>query len=468
MIGVISNTDVFFVLLALPALIFVPFTFYFLVQQNFVQLNLSNFLLFHSVIFLSPNFFIQYKADPGAMLSGIFAILALMSVIEYLKNQSLSSRHLLIRIALFTWLSAESKPQFSSLIIFLILFHIVSEKDYRHFLILIVVVLIPVLTLLKDKLLGSAFLASADSNSPYAVVFQPMSVMRGILYYLEKTFTLGTILLFAFVVILQITKKQLKAIAILTGSVLSILFPLALIPNHLLPPYAWFGTFAIAIWLTVGLNTANEVFTNYRYGKFTVVIILAGVFFISKDVHSQRYLDFKDMSIKKDTYVDWILERQTENRNLENTARYVEEKGLTNVLFGGVYGPWHLFRNSDFVRAEFPGLNNYYIYLQNSEAVWNSVASQMDTGVLTDQINKLDLEWVVLVDQKGSLNQIIAWSIFTKLEKPFQIAALDSGILLQSNSAGREKYLASRNVIQALMKANSHDLIFEEIERMYG
>jgi hypothetical protein len=416
---------------------------------------------------LSPKFFIQFKADPGAMLSGIFAIVTLMYIIELSKNEFRSFRFLMSRIALFTWLSIEAKPQFSSLLIFLIAYFILKEKNYQLLAPFLVVTSIPMIVLFKDRILKSPFLESANSDSPYAVVFEPISIINGMLYYLEKTFTIGTLLLFGLTVIMQIARKQFSVLLLLTGLMLSILFPLALIPNHLLPPYAWFGTYALAIWLTIGLNSVLGDTKDLWLGKISLVIAIIVAFLFSKNVYSSKYFDFNKKSIQIDTYTSWILDRQAENSNLEKSTRIVAEKNLKNILFGGVYGPWHLFRNSDFVRTAYPELSDYYVYLQKSESIWNSVARGMDTGVSEDDIYRLRLDWVVLVDQRGVINEIIPWSKFKLLEKSIQVAALDTGFLLEDSSEGRIKYHANRSVIETLMKANSHDLFLKSLQRLY-
>ena len=467
LVGLFHDTELFYLFLAFPSMIFIALSFYFLVRNNLIRLNFPNFILFHSVLFLSPTFFIQFKLDLGAMLAGIFAIMALMYLLEMSKNEFGNFRHLLFRITLFTWLSAEAKPQFSTVIVFFTLFYFLFKKRYWLLVPLLIVILVPSATLLKDKYLDSPFLMNAGSGSPYAVVFQPVSVIKGILYYIEKSFTLGTLVLFGLIVLLQIIHKQFTSLAILTGLLISILFPLALIPNHLAPSYAWFGTYVIAIWLTIGLD---YIFTKSKKSWFRPIAIPAAIltiFILPQSIYSPKYLNFNEMSIEHNTYVNWILDRQTENGNLENTTRIIEAKNLKNVLIGGVYGPWHLLRNSDFVRAAYPRLGKYYVYLQNSESVWNSVARDMDTGISSDEIYKHKFEWLVLVNSKGNITKIVPWSKFAKLDQSIQLAALDTGILLETRDTGRTRYITNQSLITSLMKANSHDIFLNDLERLY-
>jgi len=401
------------------------------------------------------------------MLAGIFAIITLMYVIELSKSKSDGLIFFLTRIALFTWLSAEAKPQFSISLIFLILSLILLQKNYLLLAPLFVVTIIPFAVLLKDKILNSPFLESANSNSPYAVVFEPASILHGLNYYVEKSFTIGTLLLFIFVVSLQIGRRQFTSLALLIGLMLSILFPLVLIPNHLLPPYGLFGTYAIAIWLTIGVDSLLEKTKDSATGRFLIAILLLTAFLFSKNVYSSKFFNFKTRSIQDDTYTKWVLERQVENSNLEKTVGTVEIKNLKNVLFGGVYGPWHLLRDTQFVRSAYPQLGKYYVYLQNSESAWNSVARSMNTGVTWSDISRLHIDWVVLVNPKGGLSQIVPWSKFKSLEECAQIAALDTGILLDHTPGGRFEYFSNQATIHSLMTANSHGADFIKLQRLF-
>ncbi len=392
--GIFHSPEVLFVLLALPALCFVALLANLMVRNGLVQSGSLPLVAFFLVSFGSPFFYPTFQYDYGGMLSGFFAVLAVGFGLKSLKGMGDSFAYCWLMPMLFTLLSVESKPTYSLSLLSLAFIGAVFIKGSKSKTMFLGVLFILGWVFVKDKLLGSPFVASSNADSPYAVIINPIKNIQVLAFYVKNSFTgaLFWVALLASITLLVYHEWKLWGLFVVV--ILSASMPMALLVNRQWDSYAWYSTVIVGVLIMVSVDRLWITINNSPRIKNKILsasglsLILLGLIAHICTHHSA---------------VEWTLANQQYNRNVLSALSLIQGSGEKKILLAGIHGPYHPLKNTAFVTRVFPNVGKFDVLLKKNERVWNDMSYEQTNGIYPDKINWADYSMVYLFDELGRM-----------------------------------------------------------------
>lgn len=390
--GMIHQPELFFFLLALPALCFVILLPYIVIRTGLSKKGVLPLAAFFFVSFGSPYFYPHFQFDFGGMLSGFFAVLAVGFGFKAVKESDDSSAYWWFMPMLFSMLSVESKPTYSFLLLALAFSGAVFVRGNRSKGLFIGVLFVVCWVFIKDKLLGSPFVASSDAASPYAVVIDPIKNIKLLVFYMKNAFTVPLVLSTLLASIALLIYREWKLLILLAVLIVSASAPMALLVNRSWDTYAWYSTIIIGVLIMVTVSRLLVTFNENRNTRNKLLAATALLLiFIGLIAHA----------LSRHTVVEWTLANQHYNRNVLSALNLISESGERKILLAGIQGPYHPLKNTAFVERVFPNVGKFDVLLRKNESVWNDMSHEQTNGIYLDKVNWADYSTVYVFDEKG-------------------------------------------------------------------
>ena len=392
--GIFHRPEILFMLLALPAMCFVALLAYFVTRSGLTQGGILPLVAFYLVAFGSPFFYPIFQFDYGGMLSGFFAVLAVSFGLKGVRECNGDSAYWWFIPIFFSMLSVESKPTYSFLLLSLAFSGAVFIKGNRSKGLFIGVLITLCWVFIKDKLLGSPFVASSDAASPYAVVIDPIKNIHVLVFYIKNAFTTPLVWSTLLASIVFLVNREWKLLSLFVVLAISASMPMALLVNRQWDTYAWYSTAIIGVFIMVTfgrlLATINDS-QNIKHkalAAFTLLLIS-----VSLIAHV----------CTRNPVVERTLAYQQYNRNVLSALNLPNESGGGRILFAGIQGPYHPLRNTAFVERVFPKVGKFDVLLRRNERAWNEMSHEQINGIYLDKVNWADYSTIYVFDENGSM-----------------------------------------------------------------
>jgi hypothetical protein len=393
--GIFHRPDILFMLLSLPAMCFIVSLAYVTIKSGLIQGRMLPLVAFYFVSFGSPFFYLIFQFDFGGMLSGFFAVLAISFGLKVVKEKNDSSAYWWSMPMLFTMLSIESKPTYSFSLLLLAFIGSVLIKGYKSKAMFLGVLFILGWVFIKDKLLGSPFVASSSTVSPYAVVINPIKNIQVLAFYMKNAFTLPLfcITLLASMVLLFYRKWKLLGVFVVLAISASI--PMALLVNRQWDTYAWYSTVIIGVLIMVAVShllveiDEGRNIKNKALATITLLLISIGLVTHALSQHNT---------------VEWTLSNQHYNRNVLSALNLISNGvGEQKILIAGIQWPYNPFKNTEFINRVFPKIGKFDVLLRKNERVWNEMSHEQTNGIYLDKVNWSDYSTIYIFDKMGHI-----------------------------------------------------------------
>ncbi|MCR8855649.1 tetratricopeptide repeat protein [Lysinibacillus fusiformis] len=314
----------------------------FKIYRNIIGNNISTYLklIFLLLIFSHPTFYINYTYDIFSTIALFFFLVAILIWYKYEINLRKS-----IFISLFVLLSLLTKETYGlSIIVFFIFQVLINKNNKRKYAIYLTIssILLLILTLIRSKIIGSAFVSfSPDKDSPYFVSYDMISLFKTFLYYLKGGVNFYIISIIFLVFMLSIVKKKfILEIIMMLAIGLSAYIPYSVLPNHVVPHYVW-----VAVPL---ISSVILVLSSINIDKRVVNSILTLILI----------LNFTTTLGYKNDYTDnmWAVFPENVNKNIYKSLNFVKEhiEPEDKVLITGLYNTeetW--YKSMYFVKDTF-------------------------------------------------------------------------------------------------------------------
>jgi hypothetical protein len=193
-----------------------------------------NRLFYVIAAMLLPTYFVIHQWDFGGVVATIFFCLAIVVAskpINYLRT---------FTIIIILWLSFEFKPTWMAAApIAFGAFWLIDRNRKDALFLAIKVTVLGVIILVKDYMLGSAFIITTDINAPYKIGNFDQIITTFKFY----TFNAVTYSSIATVTgILLLFKCNYKVVLIVISIAFGAILPISMLPNHLFPMYSWYAS----------------------------------------------------------------------------------------------------------------------------------------------------------------------------------------------------------------------------------
>jgi len=397
LVGIFNQPDVLFILLAVPALCFITAIPYSVFEMKLAKPAFLPLIAFFLVTFGCPFFPIHYQWDFGGMLSGFFATLAISQGFKALNDKENSSYFWWFWTLFLALISIECKPTYSFALLAIAIISAVFIKGRKSKILLLGIIGLLIWVYIKDKFLGpSTFLASADSNSPYAVVISPLKNFEIILYYLKNTFTLPLFIVTLFSGGVLVFYGRWRILIILFILTIAATSPLALLINRFQDTYAVFSTIVVGIIIMIAVGeiagSLNTYIASQKSNKYiaigALIVIFASLFFHLTSTNPTT---------------EWMLSQRQYNHNVISSLKLITEFGRKKILFVGLKGPFYAFRNTAFVKYAYPMTGSYDVLLDKSESSLNETFTEQKNAIYLDKINWSDYSVVYVFGESGKI-----------------------------------------------------------------
>ena len=392
--GLTHQPWLFFYLLALPALCFVALLAYSVAGWGVSRQGILPLAALFFVCFGSPFFYPLFQYDFGGMLGGMFAVLAISTGLKSIKENGDGSKLWWFAPIALTLLSVESKPTYSILILAIAFISAIFFKSNRSRLLFAAVFMVLTYVYLKDKLLGSAFLAQSDTASPYAVVLDPIKNAQTLMFYIQNTFTAALVWTTVLASTTLLIYRKWKLLSLLAVLAVSASIPMAFLVNRTWDIYAWYSTVIIGLiimlavsHLVISINEGQNV-KNRALAFVAIVSIIVGLI-----IHA----------LSQHTALEWTVSNQQYNRNILTALETINGTNERRILLAGIQGPYHPLRNTAFVERSFAKIGKFDVLLKNNERAWNGMSSAQSNGIYTEKIDWTKYSLIYVFNEKGGI-----------------------------------------------------------------
>jgi hypothetical protein len=444
LIGLIHQLDIFFLLLTLPAFCFLTLLLSLVMKAGLSKQHLLPIAAFFFVSFGSPLFYPHFQLDVGGMLGACFAVLAINSALNAIKEKEGDSVYWWFMPIFFTLLSIESKPNYSFLLLSLAFIGALLVRGYRSKGIFVGVLSVICWVFIKDKLLGSPFLVSSETVSPYAVIIDPVKNIQALGFYIKNSFTTPLVWVCLLASIILLAHREWKLFSLFVILTLSASMPMALLVNRLWDTYAWYSTVIIGVLIMVAVSRLLDTI-NKKLNTFNKVLAITALFLISIGLMAHAFTQSHTMN--------WTLTNQHYNRNLMSALNRINTQGERKILLVGIHGPYHPLRNSVFMRQAFPNLGNFKVLLRKDELFWNDNIKKTK-GIYLEEVNWADYSAIYSFDNDGRTVTRLTPDEIAKMPNDLRIVFLycDQNIDMKSHDATQVA-----QIIECLNNNNEYD-----------
>ena len=389
--GFLNDPGLFWLVLSCSSILFIAVFIDFLKTIKIGEIDCFSTFVYSVSIFSLPASYDIYQLDYGGMLSGIFCIASAHLYLKSPKELAFSGQ-LFFSLLLF-WIALETKPTFPAVMLLLPAIDFFITRSRRSFLSFCGIAVISVLVVIKDKYFGSPFI-NLDGSGVYEVKIASWDNLVALFVYLKASAPIylipGLVMLY-----FPLRGKGRLNDFILFCPVLAIaaVMPMSLIPNRVLTLYSWYASvflFLPCLFITSNYFSTGDKVLRIKAGVAIILLIVGGIIMSHKLFPSSAYI--------------WKI-NQT-NRNVIDSLLVIKKNYLDiatkKVLFSGLKGPFHAFRQSNFVRSQ-TNLNSYTLLLNNSESAWNSFSMNLGETVTLEIIDYNNFDLYYIFDTTGKI-----------------------------------------------------------------
>lgn len=407
-LGIFHEPRNYYLGLALPAFIFIYLFFRFLNQIVDFTNRYAIQVLFYSFVFTSSYFFQVFQLDVGGTLAGIFTVISLSSLYKYQRNVLESSRYLYFSFAFFI-LALETKPNFTVLSVSIYLFLSFKLRSIRSIYFAAFSVLISISVFLTDKIRGSVWVQSSNSESPYAVAIDPIKNSKLIFFYIAKSMNWPLIFLTILSTLILVFYRSWRVVAIFALTIPASLATLSLLVNRPWEMYAWYPRIFFAAFNIIAFEIVIQKIkkANLKTNKlYNIFIFLTAILLTIADNNfgtTQNY---------------WYRYIYSYNSNILRSLEKVHHG--KDALLAGVNGPYHPFKNTEFINLNYPNLRGLKVLLKESEKPWNDMSPQLLNGIYFKDIIFSDFSVIYITNKTGNLVAVIDPKIIKNIQVSLQ------------------------------------------------
>lgn len=339
----IHDSSVFFLLLNLPAIIFVGLAS--IAADAFFKVKTplwAQFLL-SLAIFGTSTFYVLNPLDYGGFLAGAFFGLQVIWLCEA-RNRGEQGREINFFVvatvaALLGYVSFETKPTFALLIPLAPLILLSSYPPRKVLFGCAVCAGFVALSVVKDVVLKSPFIEVNNAASPYKIALNPISILNAAGFYLRHIlpWQLIPIALFG---LWQAWRCKRWVLAVLVFAPILAVMPMCAIPSRLLPMYSWFGTVIVAVMVAALLMKRRIKFVSMVAVGLVLFSILAGM---------------TGASLRKPS-VKWTVSNHQFNRQAAESLKALQARVAPGerILVAGRLAAFSPFNNDRFIALTSP------------------------------------------------------------------------------------------------------------------
>lgn len=414
-VGITNNQTIFFLLLTLPAVLFVStmlVTVEILIKR---QLTLLPMAVYFAIVFGSPLFLAIAQYDFGGSLSGIFTCL---SIIIFMardrKNPERFWLNLIVPVVLF-WISIEIKPTFSiSMLGAITALMLVQKFSKKSIYILAVAISVVGAVFVKDALLGSAFIQLGNESDVYAIAIDPIKNISLLAFYIRAGFPdvlLTGLIIASFILVLNNNKAVLMTVVFVAIGAAA---PMALLVNREWNIYGWYPQAVLALSLCFSISLLQEkigvatFFSKRAILTASLLLILCSV---------TLYV-FRESSTTA-----WTVTNQKYAKNIMLSMSSLDLSPRKKYFFANLLGPYHPFRNTLYIKNTNLRITDFDVLIRESERAWNDMSHEQTNGVYMTSLNIDAYDTFYVFDANGRVVQELDQTGIQKLSK-LQIEAL--------------------------------------------
>lgn len=437
---------VFYFLLSLPAVFFISSFILVLEEMTNIKFTWSAISLYVLIIIGSPLFYPIYQYDFGGVLSGLLSCIAILSYIQFGRKTSTSSFLIYLIPALFFWLSIEMKPTYALAIVGFICAYVLITKFSRTSLhLLCIAVLIIIAVFIKDKILGSKFLRFDTASDAYTISISPSRNIHLLLFYLKvglPPILLVTTIISALSCWFNNKKEYILFIVL---AALGAAAPMALLVNRQWDIYGWYPQIILCSLILFGAtfliekvnsNVAVNIKLKNTFALF--LVCLSALIYCNKP----------------STTTEWTKLNQRYSRNVLNALSNIDFKSHEKYLFANISGPYHPFKNTQFLAENFHSLKNFNVLLREREREWNDMSHEQTNGLYFNDIKIEGFSKIFIFDDKGSLIKEVTHEYLQKKSGPTLEALLLCGVDLDELS---QNALGISKAVECLYNENRYE-----------
>lgn len=414
-IGITNNQPLFFLLLTLPAVLFVStllVTVESLIQR---QLTLLSMVAYFAIVFGSPLFLAIAQYDFGGSLAGILTCLSIV-IFKRLDTQSPEKfwLNLVLPVVLF-WVSIETKPTFAISMLGAITALVVVQKFSRKSIYLLLVALSVVAAVfIKDALLGSKFIQLGNGSDVYTVGIDPVKNISLLAFYIRAGFP--DVLLTGLVivgVILALTGNKTALMAIVFVAI-GAAVPMALLINRQWDIYGWYPQVVLALSFAIAISLIQEKNRVTTVRSKALMLIIPGLLIICS---AMLY------SFKESNTTTWTVSNQKYAGNILLSMSSLDFSPGRKYFFANISGPYHPFKNTRYIKSTNMPMTDFDVLIRESERAWNDMSHEQTNGVYISSLDVNEYDTYYVFDSDGRIKQELDQTEIQKLSR-LQIEAL--------------------------------------------
>lgn len=436
LLKIISNTDVFYVALNLPAALFVS-SLTMALERVWGKVVPTLFVwCYFVVVFSMPTFYELNPLDFGGMLAGCVFSLALYWVCRIGEHHADKNIYLnCLVFGIFSLISVETKPTFAVIFPFLpfVLYGKVSRKNI--FLLCLSSAFMIGCSFAKDLIYNSPFIkfSGADTN-PYHVGHDPHLIFSALAEYTKYIMPMAWLPIVLFAIWLAVKKNRLMAFAIVVMPLL-IIAPMCAIPSRVLPMYSWFATVVLGAMAVNSLQEMSSVWAP------RATILAMAVFFAAIVLGNQP----------NKGVVPWIVANQKFNKDSLDGLRSMAQRVLPNerVLIVGRFMPYSPFQNDQFVRLISPVHFDWSVAYPAASAPFVLMSNDTKSMIPQASVSLSSFDKVAIFSSNGNFERFSPVSDFT---------AMKTGELEATFYCGRELSISDIGIRSAKVMSCLNDI----------
>jgi tetratricopeptide (TPR) repeat protein len=414
-VGITNNQTIFFLLLTLPAVLFIStmlITVEFLMQR---QLTLLSIVVYFAIVFGSPLFLAIAQYDFGGSLSGIFTCLSIIIFnARDKKNPERFWLNLIVPVILF-WISIEIKPTFAISMLGAITALILVQKFSRKSIyILLVAISMVAVVFIKDALLGSAFIQLGSESDVYTIGIDPIKNITLLAFYIRAGFP--DVLLVGLITACCILLLNNNKVVLMTVLFVAIgaAVPMALLVNREWNIYGWYPQAILALSLCCSISLLQEKISIATFCSRSAMLTASLLVVLC----SVMLYAFRESSTTA-----WTVANQKYAKSIMLSISSLDFSPHKKYFFANLLGPYHPFRNTLYIKNTNLRITDFDVLLRESERAWNGMSHEQTNGVYMASLNIAAYDTFYVFDVNGRVVQQLDQTDIQKLSR-LQIEAL--------------------------------------------
>jgi hypothetical protein len=328
--------------------------------------------------------------DVGGTLAGTFTVISLSALHKSQRNKFESKKLILMSLVFFLF-AIETKPLFTILSVSIYIAVGIKFRNKRSIYLAGASLLISILIFLSDKIRGSVWVQSSNSDSPYAVIIDPFENVKLILFYIAKSMNWPLFLITILSILTLMLYRSWNVLMFFALAIPASLGSLSLLVNRPWEMYAWYPRMFFAALNLIAFETFTRKFSDSEFKtRVFIKIVIFQIVLLSA---------VADVNVGS-TQNSWFRYVYSYNSNILESLK--EIPGAERALIVGVNGPYHPFKNTNYINLNYPNLRNIKVLLKKSEKAWNDISPQQSNGIYFEELIYSDYTIIYLTNKTGN------------------------------------------------------------------